>query len=435
MLSYGTCRAPAAKWRLDGHAGRTEGGSSPGCGCGTVTPRLAPLRVLVVEDDDLQRTIITRFLRKSLASEVFEANDGQGALDQLTEGGAVDVIVSDLDMPGMDGIEFLRHVGARKEAVAVVLVSGAHDNVLTSVRAMAAAYGVQVLGVVPKPLDGARLVELVASQPAAQRARTAAAPMPAEQVSAGLQLGEFEPFFQPQVDMATLRVHGFEALARWRTAQGVLGPGSFMPVVEAHALIDELTWAMLRGGCQLVRKAVGLLPDVLVSVNVSIQTLEDAQAAHRILAIVAEEGVDPRRLVLEVTESAAADGSLGPVLENLTRLRIRGFGLSIDDFGTGYSSLQQLARIPFTELKIDQSFVSNAHGSESGLIMLQSTLEMAHRMKLLTVAEGVETRAHWDLLQELGCCCAQGYLLARPMAMDLALDWAATWQRGPAVPA
>ena len=118
---------------------------------------------------------------------------------------------------------------------------------------------------------------------------------------------------------------------------------------------------------------------------------------------------------------------VGKALENLTRLRMKHFLLSIDDYGTGYSSMQQLSRIPFSELKIDQSFVLSALEKESSKVILSSSLDMARKLGLKAVAEGVETRAHWDLLQSLGCDIAQGYFIAKPMEAGALEGWARQW--------
>src|SRR5262249_46595177 len=124
---------------------------------------------------------------------------------------------------------------------------------------------------------------------------------------------------------------------------------------------------------------------------------------------------------------SAAMTDIAKALENLTRLRMKGFGLSIDDYGTGYSSMQQLSRIPFTELKIDQSFVMSALEKESSKVILESSLDMAKKLKLKSVAEGVETRAHWNLLKKLGCDIAQGYFVAKPMDARAFADWTLSW--------
>jgi EAL domain-containing protein (putative c-di-GMP-specific phosphodiesterase class I) len=131
-----------------------------------------------------------------------------------------------------------------------------------------------------------------------------------------------------------------------------------------------------------------------------------------------------------VTESATTT-KIGRALENLSRLRMKGFGLSIDDYGTGYSSMQQLIRVAFTELKIDRSFVANAATQRSARVILESSLEMARKLNISSVAEGVETQQDWDLLGQLGCELAQGYFIARPMPAQKLLQWAATAMRGP----
>ena len=164
----------------------------------------------------------------------------------------------------------------------------------------------------------------------------------------------------------------------------------------------------------------------MISVNLSAKSLGDPEVADHITQIVRDEGVDPGNFVLEVTESAAVN-HVARTLETLARLRIRGFRLSIDDYGTGYSSMQQLTRIAFTELKIDQSFVLSALDVEASRVILESSLDMARRLKVHSVAEGVETRAHWDLLLSLGCDIAQGYFIARPMDAAGFAKWATEW--------
>lgn len=135
-------------------------------------------------------------------------------------------------------------------------------------------------------------------------------------------------------------------------------------------------------------------------------------------------------MILEITETAAMT-DVGRCLENLARLRVKGFGLSIDDYGTGYSSMQQLARILFTELKLDQSFVTDCATNAQHRAIIESSLDMARRLKLKSVAEGVETLADWSLLKELGCGLAQGYFIAKPMPAGDLMGWAGGW-RAPA---
>ena len=164
-----------------------------------------------------------------------------------------------------------------------------------------------------------------------------------------------------------------------------------------------------------------------MSVNLSLKSLTDIRLADRVTELVLSENLEPRHMVLELTESAATT-DVGKALENLARLRMKGFGLSIDDYGTGYSSMQQLTRIAFTELKIDQSFVTNAAKQESAKVILESSLDMARKLNITAVAEGVETQADWNLLRQLGCGLAQGYFIARPMEAGAYPNWVRGWK-------
>jgi EAL domain-containing protein (putative c-di-GMP-specific phosphodiesterase class I) len=199
-------------------------------------------------------------------------------------------------------------------------------------------------------------------------------------------------------------------------------PEAFIGVLEAADQIDGLTMAMLASSARACRAWHAHGFDMSVAVNISPRSLSDAALADRILEAVALEQLDTRHVTLEVTETATG-ADVGAVIENLSRLRMRGFGLSIDDFGTGYSSMQQLTHIPFTELKIDQSFVRSAPSNPSARAVLESSLEIARKLGVPAVAEGVESKLELALLQQLGCPLAQGYYLARPMDEEAFADW------------
>jgi EAL domain-containing protein (putative c-di-GMP-specific phosphodiesterase class I)/CheY-like chemotaxis protein len=391
----------------------------------------ADLRFLVVEDHGFQRWELSRQLADLGAKHVFEAQDGLTALEifqNLTE--PIDVIVTDLDMPRMDGMEFIRHIGEVGYPVSVILTSALERSLLASVATMAEAYGIKLLGTIEKPPSAKKLAALIEQhQPAQepQRSHGAHAAMQIEEIAEGLRKGEFEAFFQPKVSLATGRLCGAEALARWRhPKQGIIPPFAFMKAIEAGPLIDELTWVMLRMASQAHAEWRKTGVAVPVSVNLSAASLTDTALADKVTNLVREHGMAPRDMVLEVTESAATT-NIGRALENLSRLRMKGFGLSIDDYGTGYSSMQQLTRVAFTELKIDQSFVRNIPTVGAARVVLESSLEMARKLNLTSVAEGVETRGDWDLLRELGCDHAQGYFVAIPMDAAAFMHWAQRW--------
>jgi EAL domain-containing protein (putative c-di-GMP-specific phosphodiesterase class I)/FixJ family two-component response regulator len=379
------------------------------------------LRFLAVEDHEFQRNMLLKILASLGATQVSAAADGAAALDIIkAPGAAIDIVISDLDMPGMDGLEFMRHLGEDHSSVSIILASAVENVLLESIETMTRAYGVRILGVIQKPITGAKLIEMIklhgCAFPDEDPARPEAECFAIEEILEGLRADQFEPFFQPKADLKTGRITGAEALARWRHPEkGIIAPHAFVRTLERHGRIDDLTWTMLRKSaafCRQWQARSGTQPEV--SVNFSIVSLARIEVAERVIEIVNSENLDPRHLIIEVTESATAT-DVGPVLENLSRLRMKGFGLSIDDFGTGYSSMQQLTRIAFSEIKIDRTFVSQAAAHQSARIILESSIDMARKLNIVSVGEGVETRRDWDLLRELGCDLAQGYFIARPM--------------------
>ena len=391
---------------------------------------LSELKVLVVEDHEFQRGMLLKMLTRLGATQVSTAADGYAALEiVMSPGACIDIIISDLDMPGMDGLEFMRHVGEAHIPVAIILASALESVLLDSVETMTRAYGVKILGVIQKPITPEKLAALIKLHLPAQvnpnLIQTDALSFTIEEIVQGIRNDEFEPFFQPKVELASGRIKGAEALARWRHPQkGIVAPYAFVGPLEDHNQIDKLTWLILSKSvdfCREWRTNSGL--DVSVSVNVSAKSLADVNFADRVSELVKCRNLDCRNIILEVTESAATT-DIGHSLENLSRLRMKGFGLSIDDYGTGYSSLQQLARIAFTEIKLDQSFIRSAATQQAARIILESSIDMAKKLGIVTVAEGIETEKDWDLLRELGCDLAQGYLIAKPMESSEFLTWA-----------
>jgi len=395
---------------------------------------LEGLIVLVAEDHDFQRRTMVRMLRSLGALEVLEASDGKQALALIRAAAHVDLVVCDLDMPEMDGMEFIRHLGQAELAVSLIISSAKERALLDSVEKMARAYGVRLLGVIEKPVTLAGLKELIARheppKPEVVHASVSAPGFSLEQILQGLQKKQFEPFFQPKVELATGRIVGAEALARWRHPEhGLVAPYAFIALLEQSGNIDELTFAMLEAAANACRtwRERGL--ELTVSVNLSLASLTDMVLAERITQIVRTAKLDPRHMVLEITETAAMT-DVAPALENLARLRMRGFGLSIDDYGTGYSSMQQLTRIPFTELKIDQGFVTGCVTNKATRAIVESSVGMARSMGIKSVAEGVETRADWDALKATGCDVIQGYFIAKPMDAGSFLEFCATYKPG-----
>jgi len=387
------------------------------------------LRVLVVEDHDFQRRTLMRLLQ-GCGADVHGAENGTTALEWLSGAGQIDVVITDIDMPEMDGIELIRNLAERRDARAVIIASGLEQPLLHSVEAMARGYGLQVLGNIEKPLTTEHLARLVSRYEPVPPPTGLSWPdftMTRDDVIEALDAGEFQAVFQPKVECLSGQLIGAEALARWsRPGLGVTA-AAFIPRIEAFGCIGPLTELMLSAAArQRARWAEDGLP-LSISVNVSVHCLSHVSVADRFEQLVREAGTQPQDIVLELTESAVVPEA-AHALDVLTRLRLKGFGLSVDDFGTGYSSLKQLNSVPFSELKIDRAFVHGACDNIRQQTLLLGGIDLGRRLKLTTVAEGIETRQEWDLVKALGCDVGQGYFLSRPLSPADFRTWAADWR-------
>jgi len=387
------------------------------------------LGLIVVEDHDFQRQVALSFLAQLGVSQVIEAADGREALDKIRASSwPVDVVLCDLDMPGMDGVQFIRHLAEDQLVNSIILQSGLEAQLIASVEGMARAHGLTVLGTIEKPITAQKLYNLLSRfKPGAMPRKVVPPAISAEDVRRGLENNEFVAYYQPKVEFTTLKLAGVEGLARWRHPdKGLLMPGSFIEVAERNGLIDMLTVRMMEIGFTQHKTWAERGFVTPIALNLSLGYLGQPNVADVVNGLAARIGVASRFVTLEVTESLVAT-SLTHVLENLARLRMRGFGISIDDYGTGFSSMQQLSRIPFTELKIDQSFVTGATNRPNLRVILESSLQLAHKLGLRAVAEGIEKDEEWALLKSLNCDVAQGYFIARPMPGDAIPDWNASW--------
>lgn len=394
---------------------------------------LADLTYLVVEDDEFQRRWLVAMLTSLGAVRVIQAADGLQALRRLQDPEqGIDICFIDLNMPGMDGLELIRHMAGSASPASVILASALDPALVFSVESMSHAYGVNMLGTIVKPATPESLATLIARHvPPASRQRGAALTHETalEEILQGLQDDQFTPYFQPKVALATGKVSGVEAFARWEhPLRGTIGPADFIPLLEKNRRIDLLTWHIIRKSAataRALRDAGHALP---ISVNVAAQSLSEFEFAEHFSACLAAQGIDNSALTIEITESATA-ANLPVFLENLARLRMKGFVLAVDDFGTGDAGVQHHLRIPFSEIKIDRSFVTGAAHNETLRLALGASLELAHKLGRESTAVGVETRENWDLLHELGCTSAQGYYIARPMAYPALLAWLEEWSQ------
>ena len=389
----------------------------------------AALRLLVLDDEPFMLNLLAHLLHQLGYPNVETCQHGAEALRCAADPArAPDLVLLDLNMPDMDGVEFVRRLVEQGYAGNVVLVSGEDERLMQMAEKLIRAHRVSLLGHLAKPFTLAGLSRLMERSLEARHAdRSDRTPYSAADVRTAIESGQLENHYQPKVAVASGAVVGVEALVRWRHPQdGLVYPDQFIGVAEDNGLIDGLTRVVARNALRDARSWRNAGLPLRVAVNISMENLNSIDFAHFIDDEAVAAGIAPQDVILEVTESRLILDQRAP-LEVLTRLRMRRFGLSIDDFGTGHSSLKLLRDIPFDELKIDRNFVQDARGDATARAIYDASLSLGRQLGMTVVAEGVENEADWNLVRQTGCDQAQGYFIARPMpAADLP-DWAVRW--------
>jgi EAL domain-containing protein (putative c-di-GMP-specific phosphodiesterase class I)/CheY-like chemotaxis protein len=384
------------------------------------------ITVLVVEDDWFQRRTVCRLLRQLGCESLHEAGDGQQALEWLPQrpSGPL-LILCDLEMPGVDGITLLRELRDAAPDAAVAICSAQEPAVLRTMRGFGVDLGINLVGILAKPIERAELSQVVqkslqqtVARPVAQSGEWSSL-----NIDDAIDAGWVQPFYEPKVDLKSGGVVGCEILARIvHPQQGVIPPARFIPQVIDSPIEFCFTESLLRHAVDTIRLLHAENEFLTVSLNVSPGLAVNEGFGDMLRAIAGATGLPAERWVLELTETSATADSVR-LAENLARLTMQGFRFSIDDFGTGFSSLQRLLRLPFSELKLDRSFIKDIDSDRTTRIVIESVIQLSSRLGLHTVAEGIETPAQLDALRKLGCEIAQGYLFAHALPGVRFVQW------------
>ncbi|MBP9907132.1 MAG: EAL domain-containing response regulator [Rhodoferax sp.] len=388
---------------------------------------LSANKILVVDDDLFQRELMGAQLASLGWRDVLFAESGLAALDLCAHyGDQIAALISDLNMPDMDGLVLMRHLVEAGFSAPVIVVSGVRDEIRDSAAMLATAHGLKLLGVLGKPCQTADLGAMLAKLK--QNDDTVVSPshvqdLTRERLMLALSQSDFVPWYQPKMEVRSGRIIGVEALARWFPAGGqAVSPAHFVPALEAHGLADALFFMLTRQVVRDLRRWQQLNLPLRAAINMSMDTAHNLQLPELLGQIVAEAGLQPADLVIEITESRLMmDRSLA--METITRLSMMGFVLSVDDFGTGYSSLVQLIDLPFRELKIDGSFVQRALSERKAQAVLRIAILLGQQLDMGVVAEGVETPEQLEFVRRVGCDVVQGHHFARAMPFAACTEW------------
>lgn len=387
---------------------------------------------LVVDDSRTQQYEVSCLLQALGFGQIHLASDGQDALDKLRQIDHVDLLLTDLNMPGMDGVELISQLEKNSNYQMFIAVMSAVDrDVLDVIHSIADAGTLELVGVLAKPIRQQDLYNMLQHcDPLKHRNHNnwMQLAFSAEDVRQALANHQLVPFLQPKIAMVDSTLFGFEALVRWQHPEhGVLPPICFVHHLEQGQLALDFFYAFLHATCAALNQLTRLPASLSCSVNMPVTLLTCDKLVEQMVAIVQQHQLPCQAIIIEVTETTFMS-NLALSLGTLARLRLRGFGVAMDDYGTGYSSMKQLSRCPFTEIKIDKEFVHDAHSSPKKLTILTAAIVMSQKLGLKTVAEGVESAEDWQQLALLGCELAQGYYISRPLPVAQIEGWFAEWQ-------
>jgi len=380
-------------------------------------------RLLVVDDERIQRALVTRAVMPLgyVVDAVADLREAAAHLVQFR----YDAVVLDLSLGETEGISLLQALTGANRDTTLIFLSRLDDRVLAASLRLASHMGLRVAGMLRKPASPNALRALLRDAPARQipSANPTHSPVSADELASAIQHGLIVPYYQPQVSLGDRRVVAVEALARWpRRDGGSPPPEVFVALAEQTGLIVPLTFQIMRAALEASGRWRARHPNCRVAVNISPLVLADPRLPDEIELLLAETGQGPAALVAEITESTVIANPL-LAAEVLTRLRIKGIELSIDDFGTGHSSLLSLLRLPFSELKIDRSFVSPCETDAEARKIVCATISMARELGMRVVAEGIETESIAELLRDAGCDVGQGWHFAAAMSEASLIPW------------
>jgi EAL domain-containing protein (putative c-di-GMP-specific phosphodiesterase class I)/AmiR/NasT family two-component response regulator len=384
---------------------------------------ISELSVLVTDDSLTQRQYAKELCKDLGVMDLHEAANGVDAL-QVLDARSVDVVLIDLEMPVMDGVELIRSMAQKKFVSSVIILSAKDPILIASVGTMAEADGLHVLGTFQKPLlpDALECSLLRFIQDAKTKAAEPKIALENEvtavELSEALANGDLTLAYQPKLTVQGLMLKGVEALARWRHPQkGMISPGVFIPLAERHGMIDMLTRHLLHVAFQHKKNWQNFGLRFNLAFNLSPLSLADSDMVDWLCKLTEDYGIAPTDVTFEITENALL-GELASAIRTLARLRLKGFHIAIDDYGTGFANAQQLSRVPATELKIDRSLVHRSAARPQQRTILASTVDLAKNLNLTTVAEGVETEEDFKIIHNLGVDLVQGYYFSKPLFPD-----------------
>jgi EAL domain-containing protein (putative c-di-GMP-specific phosphodiesterase class I)/AmiR/NasT family two-component response regulator len=386
---------------------------------------LSGCTALIVEDSQVQRDHVAGLLRETGFGSVLLAEDGIAALRALElQCGPVDLVLTDMDMPGMDGMELIQHLAQRRLAANLIAASANASRLSEAAQGMPTDTPTRLLATIPKPIRLEDLRTILENQEMLPRAQLAAAQeASASEVEEGLRQGEFVAWYKPRVALDSGRLAGIAVEARWHHPhRGVLTPHAFIDCIDTGPLAAALLQAVVVQAIAQMREWQEMGLALRLCLPLPPQVLFDMPHLNEIAAMLIDGGIKPGGVSFEVSEAVVAAGE--PVLlHNLDRLSLRGFAVGARHCGRYEAGLRQYACCPLSELVLDSLFVNEAARRNNRRPLLEGLLDIAAQLDVATCCDGIEQEEDWRLLRDLGCTTGQGPLIGAPVPAVAFVGW------------
>ncbi|MCB1178591.1 MAG: EAL domain-containing response regulator, partial [Leptospiraceae bacterium] len=350
--------------------------------------------VIIIDDDEEIIDYIEEVLEEIGFEKIIKINSAINLKDHYSF--EIDLIILDIFMPDVDGVELLRYLGELNSKAYIILISGGNKQVLLSAERVAKAYKLNILGSLSKPFTIKNLKDLIESSKLLENKLSYPANkeiiITKEILENSIKNKEFILYYQPQVEIISNEIVGFEALVRWNNPEkGIIFPDQFLPKTEELGMMGILTEQIIVDALIFFGSLNKKGYKFTISINLSFNDLIDTSMPEHIISLIKENGLDPSQVIIELIETSKINSNpMG--LDILTRLCMKGIQLSIDDFGTGYSTLEQLSQAPFNELKIEKSFIFDLLKNDNNIKIIESIIDLAHDLNLKVIAEGIENK-------------------------------------------
>lgn len=378
------------------------------------------LKILIIDDDKLQANVLKSLLIDENESDIECIYSGRCALQRIGND-VFDLIFCDLQMPKMDGVELLTLINQSSFNGGVVIASALDLSLISIVSDLCNALQFSFIDGLEKPLKRQQIKSIIEDAYEIKKGNSKCKPIDNINISIGeiissLECGEFTNHYQPQVDFKTEEIVSIEALVRLNHVEhGLLSPYYFLPQIEKSGLLDKLFNVVFDN---VISDYLSGKLKYKTSINITYDSLSKPGFANDFIRKCKYHSLDTSLFTLELTEGDAYNSSIH-LLENISRLRVNKVGVSIDDFGTGHSSLDKLSRLPFTEMKLDRSFITHCLNNKFNDIIIKFSLELSKELNIPIVAEGVENKETWTYLKNIGFDICQGYYSGKPMPIEL----------------